>query len=268
MAKTRKIPKTLKIPKAKPPTLKDLLRELKASANPKKAAVLAGYFKTGKGEYGEGDRFLGLTVPQQRTIAKRYGQLSFADLETLIESPVHEHRFTCTEILQLKCAAAAKNPDVSVAAREHEAVVRWYLTHARRFNNWDLVDNTARDILGVYLYQKGNTALLDRLARSANVWERRIAIVSTHAFIQKGEFVDTVRISKLLISDEHDLIHKACGWMLREVGKQNKAHASGRKVLEEFLAQNGTEMPRTMLRYAIEHFSKTRREQYLQVAKK
>ncbi len=246
-------------------TLRSLLRELKASADPKKAKVLAGYFKTGKGEYGEGDRFLGLTVPEQRRIARPYGHLSFSDLEILIQSSTHEHRFTCTEILRLKAQPqriAVRPPGTKEVSQEtsQETLARWYLTHARCFNNWDLVDNSARDILGAYLYQKGNTAILDRLARSANLWERRIAIISTHFFIQKGEFADTVRICEQLLSDEHDLIHKACGWMLRETGKRSP---EGLKTLKAFLDTHADTMPRTMLRYAIERFPATTRAKYL-----
>ncbi|MEK7644943.1 MAG: DNA alkylation repair protein [Patescibacteria group bacterium] len=243
--------------------LKDLVRELKANANAKKSATLAKYFKTGTGEYGAGDRFLGLTVPQQRTIARAYAHLSFSDLATLAKSPIHEHRFTCTEILQLKYALAKKSPTPQDSLAEQERLAKWYLEHARCFNNWDLVDNSARDILGAYLYQKGNTAILDRLARSANLWERRIAIISTYFFIQQGEFTDTIRICEILISDEHDLIHKACGWMLREIGKRSPI---GLKTLRSFLDTHAVSMPRTMLRYAIERFSASQRAKYLRMA--
>lgn len=244
----------------KPRTLKDLVRELKANANVKKAVILAGYFKTGPGEYGAGDRFLGLTVPQQRMIARAYGHLSLVELATLAKSPIHEHRFTCTEILRLKVAIAARSPQPLV---EQAHIAKWYLEHARCFNNWDLVDNSARDILGAYLHQKGNTAILDRLARSANLWERRISIISTHFFIQKGEFADTVRICETLLTDEHDLIHKACGWMLRETGKRSP---EGLKALKSFLDTHAVYMPRTMLRYAIERFSASQRAKYLNAA--
>lgn len=256
----KKIPaKTKVISKIKPRTLKDLVRELKANSNTKKAIALTKYFQTGPGEYGEGDRFLGLTVPLQRQIARSYGHLSFADLTILAKSPIHEHRFTCAEILRLKFVGAAKS---SHPLAEQEQIAKWYLEHARCFNNWDLVDNSARDILGAYLYQKGNTAILDRLARSANLWERRIAVIATHFFIQQGEFADTVRICETLLADEHDLIHKACGWMLREMGK---CSPEGLKALKSFLDTHTVSMPRTMLRYAIERFSAPQRAKYLKV---
>jgi len=242
---------------SKPRTLKDLVRELKANANAKKAATLARYFKTGPGEYGAGDRFLGLTVPQQRSIARTYAHLSFSDLAMLLKSPIHEHRFTCTEILKLQYTAATQ---LAHPAIETERLAKWYLEHSRFFNNWDLVDNSARDILGAYLYEKGNTAILDRLARSTYLWDRRIAVVATHFFIQKGEFSDAVRICETLLCDEHDLIHKACGWMLREVGKRSP---EGRAALKKFLDMHAAAMPRTMLRYAIERFSTPQRAHYL-----
>ncbi len=260
---TSKIKTRQKVAVLKPRTLKDLVRELKFNANLKKAATLTGYFKTGPGEYGAGDRFLGLTVPQQRSIARAYGHLSFTDLATLAKSPIHEHRFTCTEILQLKASAAQKMPLLRDALAEQEHLAKWYLEHARCFNNWDLVDNSARDILGAYLYQKGNTAILDRLARSANLWERRIAIIATHFFIQQGEFADTLRICETLLTDEHDLIHKACGWMLREAGKRSP---EGLQALKSFLDMHAVSMPRTMLRYAIERFSASQRAKYLGMA--
>ncbi|MEI6345911.1 MAG: DNA alkylation repair protein [bacterium] len=252
----------------KPRTLKDLVRELRANANAKKAEQLAGYFKTGLGEYGAGDRFLGLTVPQQRTIARAYSHLSFADLTTLAKNPIHEHRFTCTEILNQKMVIAMRSPNGAAAKLpqplvDQEQIAKWYIEHARCFNNWDLVDNSARDILGAYLHQKGNTAILDRLARSANLWERRIAVIATHFFIQKGEFADTLRICETLIGDDHDLIHKACGWMLRETGKRSP---EGLKALKSFLGMHAVSMPRTMLRYAIERFSASQRAKYLKMA--
>lgn len=248
---------------AKPQTLNILLREIRSKADPKKAVVLAGYFKTGKGEYAEGDRFLGLTVPQQRALARTYHHLPFADLATLAKSPIHEHRFTCTELLKLKYTAAGNISKSQDRFVEQERIAKWYLEHARCFNNWDLVDNSARAILGAYLYQKGNTAVLDRLARSADLWERRIAMVSTHYFIQQGEFADTIRICESLLFDKHDLIHKACGWMLRETGKRSP---KGLQTLKSFLDTHAMSMPRTMLRYAIERFSASQRAKYLDAA--
>ena len=239
--------------------LKDLVRELKANANAKKSATLAKYFKTGTGEYGAGDRFLGLTVPQQRTIARAYAHLSFSDLATLAKSPIHEHRFTCTEILQLKYALAKKSPTPQDSLAEQERLAKWYLEHARCFNNWDLVELRSRHPRG--------TSTKGILIRPPHVrearWERRIAIISTYFFIQQGEFTDTIRICEILISDEHDLIHKACGWMLREIGKRSPI---GLKTLRSFLDTHAVSMPRTMLRYAIERFSASQRAKYLRMA--
>lgn len=241
----------------------DLIRELSRAANKKKATFLAGYFQTGKGQYAEGDRFIGLTVPFQRRVAKKYSHLGWNELEKLMKSPVHEHRFTCTEILRWKFIDSLRSSSrlpTEDCRKQREQIVKWYLTHTKQMNNWDLVDNTAFSILGEYCLEKGNHAVLYRLARSSSLWERRISIVATQAFIRSEIFDDTFEIVKILLGDKHDLIHKACGWMLREVGKRSP---QGERQLRMFLNSHASEMPRTMLRYSIEKFSPTQRAKYL-----
>jgi 3-methyladenine DNA glycosylase AlkD len=221
---------------------------LLALANPAKAQELARFFKTGKGEYGEGDRFLGITVPEQRKLAKKYVRLELADLAELLQTDFHEYRLTALLILTYQFPKA--NAD-----RQKE-IVTFYLNHTRWINNWDLVDASCRQILGVYLRERDRQTLYD-LARSTSLWEQRIAIVSTLEFIKQGQFDDTLQIATLLLQHRHDLIHKAVGWMLREVGKQD------RQVLVAFLHQHHANMPRTMLRYAIEHFDEPTRKAYM-----
>ena len=203
------------------------------------------YFKTGKGEYGEGDIFLGLSVPDQRKIAYCYTDLSLVDLAELLKSKIHEHRFVALEILVFKFEQVAKISD----KKAQKNIFDFYLKEARtgHINNWDLVDTSAREIVGSWLFDK-DRSLLYRLARSRNLWERRVAIVSSHYFIARGQYKDTLDLSQVLLVDKHDLIHKATGWMLREVGKRDQ------KALEGFLTKNASIMPRTMLRYAIERF--------------
>lgn len=221
-----------------------LVRELRAAADPARAKVSAWFFKTGKEQYGEGDRFLGITVPVQRKIASRYRDLSFADIERLLASPIHEHRLVALEIL---VAQYQRGGEI-----QREKIFRFYLRHARCANNWDLVDGSAPYIVGEHLKTRSRD-LLDRLARSKLVWERRIAIVSTLALIRSGETKDTFRIAEILLPDQHDLIHKAVGWMLRETGKVSSS------ALRRFLRRHYRRLPRTTLRYAIECFPEARR---------
>jgi len=238
--------------KSNPDLLKSALLSL---ANPAKAKVLSGFFKTGKGHYGEGDLFLGLTVPQQRSIAKQYVDIAIDALTPFLKSPYHEFRLTALIILIYKYEHATRQNN-SFLQRQ---IYAFYLKNISAINNWDLVDVTCPQIIGVYLYgqPRATRKLLYRLARSKNLWEKRIAIIATFYFIRKGEFDDTFAIAEILLHDNHDLIHKAVGWMLREIGKRNQAAE------EKFLMRHVKIMPRTMLRYAIERFDEAKRKRYL-----
>lgn len=228
--------------------LENIKDDLQQLADPEKARVLSRFFKTGKGEYGEGDIFLGIKVPEQRKIAKKYSGLAFDDIGQLLESNIHEYRLTSLFILILKY----NKKDSS----EKQEIVDFYLNNIKNVNNWDLVDSSAPYILGHFLLDK-DRSILYRLARLDNLWERRISILSTFAFIKTNSFEDALNISEILLFDEHDLIHKAVGWMLREVGKRDLT------IEEEFLQKHYLEMPRTMLRYAIEKFDEDKRKFYL-----
>lgn len=230
------------------PSLNQLKKELRKLADPKRAKVSRWFFKTGPGEYGAGDRFIGIKVPTQRSVAKKYNDLSLADIQELLKSKIHEHRLVALLILINKYKRSE--------ALERKKIAEFYLKNAARVNNWDLVDLSCPNILGDYLLDKSRKALYE-LAGSKNLWQRRIAIVSTYAFIRERQFSDTLKIAKILLNDKHDLIHKAVGWMLREVGKRD------RTVLEKFLRQYAGIMPRVMLRYAIEKFSQAERRSYL-----
>ena len=234
--------------------LKNLIKDLNIIANPNKAKILASFFKTGKGEYGEGDIFLGITVPKQREITKKYLDLDWVHLGKLLNSKFHEYRLTALIILVDQYEIARKNKDEKLK----KEIIDFYLKNVRRsrVNNWDLVDLSAPKILGSYLLDKKKDLLYD-LARSKNLWERRVAILSTFAFIRKNNFRDALKISKILISDTDDLIQKAVGWMLREGGKKNLI------MEEKFLDKYAKIMPRVMLRYAIERFNKEDRLRYL-----
>lgn len=220
-------------------TFQSVHEALQAVANPKKAQLLQGFFRTGKGEYGEGDHFLGITVPVQRQIAKRFKLLSQAEISKLLASPIHEERLVALVILHFQFEAAEEATKTKI--------VDYYLAHTDRINNWDLVDISADKILGKFLLHRPRD-ILYQLAKSSSLWEKRIAIVATFAFIRNHQFDDTMGICEQLMSDKHDLIHKACGWMLREVGKRDQT------ALKAFLDLYAASMPRTMLRYAIEKF--------------
>ncbi len=228
--------------------LTQLKQELQQHASKEKATIYARFFKTGKGEYGEGDKFLGLTVPEQRALAKKYVTLPFADIEQLLDSPYHEHRLTGLIILVYKYEKAQDE--------EKGKIIDFYIKHKHRANNWDLIDCVADKLLGKYLIDK-DKSLLYELATSQSLWDRRIAIITTFEFIKNDKFDDTMRIAELLLQDKHDLIHKAVGWMLREVGKRNQ------EIEETFLKKHYKQMPRTMLRYAIERFDKNKQQVYL-----
>ena len=211
----------------------------------------AWFFKTGPGQYGEGDQFLGITVPDQRKVAQKYKGLSLRDAEKLLKSKWHEVRLTALIILvnQFKKGDLPKKKEI----------YEFYLSHTARINNWDLVDTSARDIVGGYIYYNQELLpTLDHLAISKSLWERRIAIIATFYFLMKGEPDVTIKLSKILLHDKEDLMHKAVGWMLREMGKR-----CDRQVLIGFLDQHAHEMPRTTLRYAIEHLDPPTRKKYL-----
>lgn len=224
-------------------------KTLRAFANPKKTAVYKRFFKTGRGEYGEGDRFLGVTVPNIRAVAKRFQELPISEIEKLLHSPFHEERMLALCLLMLQYHRGDK--------KTRTQIYRLYLANAKYVNNWDLVDTTAQHIVGRHLEGKSKTILF-RLAASKNLWKRRIAILSSFWEIRKGRTTLPLALAEKLLHDSHDLIHKAVGWMLREVGKKDG------KVLRRFLDAHAPTMPRTMLRYAIEKFSNQERKRYLQ----
>ncbi|MDZ4181331.1 MAG: DNA alkylation repair protein [Candidatus Cloacimonadaceae bacterium] len=226
------------------------LQEMLISANPAKVPGAMGFFKTAKGEYGEGDLFWGLTVPQQRTISKKYYKLlTLDDLGELIRHEVHEVRLTT---LMMMVTRYQKCPDDLCK----EGVARLYLDNLDFVNNWDLVDSSAHHILGDWFFSRYREQLF-ALARSGHLWRQRVAVIATFGFIRRGDFGTTFELAKLLMDHKHDLIHKALGWMLREIGNLDY-NAEYR-----FLAQHYSEMPRTMLRYAIEKFDEKTRQDFL-----
>ncbi len=222
-----------------------LKKELRQKSNPEKAQLLQRFFKTGKGQYGKGDVFLGVMVPETRAIAKRYSEMSLKEVKKLLEGKIHEERLAGLLILVNKYQKGDK-----------ENIFNFYLKNSHRINNWDLVDVTSHKIVGDFLSDKPRD-ILHALAESENLWERRISIVSTFAFINKNDFKDSIKLAEKLLHDEHDLMHKAVGWMLREIGKKDV------KELEKFLKKHYKNMPRTMLRYSIEKFPEKTRKKYL-----
>ena len=229
-------------------TLGALRRALRAEADADDAVNLQRFFKTGPGQYGEGDRFLGIRVPVLRRLAREYRALSADDALALLQSRWHEERLLG---LLLLIGIYKRGP-----AADKQAVYDAYLAHTRHINNWDLVDASAEHIVGPHI-DPDKPDVLERLARSPDLWERRIAMLATFHWIKQGRFSPAVRIAALLLNDRHDLIHKAVGWMLREIGKRDRA------VEEAFLREHHTTMPRTALRYAIEHFPERERRRYL-----
>lgn len=230
--------------------LKEVIKALKNQANPQKAKLLARFFKTQKGEYGEGDVFLGVTVPQQRQIAKKFQALSLDELKKLLTSQFHEHRLTALLILVKQFSKASE--------KKKKQIFQLYLKNCRHVNNWDLVDLSAPKIVGAYLLDKpGKRKILYQLARSSNLWKRRIAILATAAFIKHQQFTETLKIAEMFLYDDHDLIHKAAGWLLREIGKIDQ------KTEEKFLQEHSGKIPRTMLRYSLERFSKQKKSFYM-----
>ena len=233
-------------------TAQEVQQSLQKLGTAKKAKASAWFFKTGQGQYGEGDKFRGVTVPEQRRVAKQFSTITIEELTKLLQSPWHEDRLTALFILADQFQHST--------LEQQQVIVRYYLQHKKNVNNWDLVDSSADRILGEYLYQaKHSIKRLKVLAKSPVLWDRRIAIIATYAFIKHGDPQPTLFVARFLQRDQEDLIHKAVGWMLREVGNRCSVQAEC-AFLDEFY-QN---MPRTMLRYAIEKFPKAKRLKYLQ----
>ena len=225
-------------------------KELAALGSPEKAKHLSRFFKTGKGEYGEGDRFLGVTVPEQRKVARKWAGLDREGAAALLDSPFHEHRLTALLIL------VEQYRKLDGAGMEEMFI--FYRSKIPHINNWDLVDLSAPKIPGDFMLRNPESrALLPVMAASDNLWERRIAVLSTYPLIKKAQFGEALTLYRSLLGDGHDLMHKAVGWMLREMGKVD------RKAEEEFLEEHRLVMPRTMLRYAIEHFDKAQKAHFM-----
>ncbi|MDQ3075881.1 MAG: DNA alkylation repair protein [bacterium] len=232
-----------------------ILKDIRSHRDERQGTVLGRFFKTGKGQYGEGDIFWGLDVPTSRKIAERYTHISRKDLSKLLKNEVHEVRFIALLILVAQYKKAKGNSD----QKEKEELVKFYLDNTKYVNNWDLVDSSAHQILGDLLLDKNDIEkrILLTLSHSKDLWEQRIAIVATFAFIRRGDLDWTYKIIDTLDKHTHDLIHKACGWMLREAGKKDE------KRLKEYLDRKAATLPRTMLRYAIEKFPESERLEYL-----
>jgi 3-methyladenine DNA glycosylase AlkD len=224
-------------------------QELRNKARPEKIKVYLNFMKTGKGEYAEGEQLIGVTIPDIRTIAQGHIHVKREELIPILQSPIHEDRMCALMVLSYQYPHAQTE-------REQKAIVDFFITHHYAANNWDLIDCIVDRILGPWLYNKPKD-LLYQYARSSNLWERRIAIITTYYFIKQKHYLDTLAIAEILLNDKHDLIHKAVGWMLREVGKRDEP------TLKAFLAKHYKAMPRTMLRYAIERFPEQTRKQYL-----
>jgi len=232
-------------------TLTDFTRMLHGYANKEKARLLQGFFKTGKGEYGEGDVFIGVTMPQIRIVAKAmWRDVTLPDIKGLLKSPIHEERMLALVVLTHRFTKGDE--------AEKKRIFDLYMASTRRINNWDLVDVSVGRIVGAYLLDKDRSVLYER-ARSQLLWDRRIAMVATGMFIHHGQLDDTFALADILLSDTHDLMHKAVGWMLREAGKQDIARLSA------FLRKRAHVMPRTMLRYAIEKYPEPERRTWLSV---
>jgi len=228
--------------------VKEIRKLLKEQASPERAEILQRFFKTGPGQYGEGDVFLGLRVPEVRSFARRFWDLTPGQTKRLLRSPVHEERLLALFVFVGQYGRGSP--------QAREAIYRIYLAHTRYINNWDLVDSSAEHIVGAHLWTRSRDPLRV-LATSDSLWERRISLLSCFHFIKKNDFLDILALTRMLLRDPEDLIHKAAGWMLREVGKRDLAEE------EAFLRRHGREMPRTMLRYAIERFPEPKRKDYL-----
>lgn len=229
--------------------VENIKKELRKIASPEKAKASSWFFKTGLGEYGFGDKFIGVTVPDQRKIAKQFSNIEYSDIKTLLDSEIHEERLTALFILVRRFEKAD--------SLERERIFNFYMLNIKRVNNWDLVDSSAHKIIGEFIKDKKITLLLD-LAKSENLWKRRIAIISTFAFLSMGDSKPTYVVADLLLSDREDLIQKAVGWVLREAGKK-----VSEEELKNYLKANYKKMGRTALRYSIEKFSPQARLEYL-----
>ena len=229
--------------------LTELRKKIKSLASPEVSKTMQWFFKTGKGEYGEGDRFAGLKVPTQRKLAREFRDLTLNELKILLSTSIHEERLISLFIL---IGLYEKGSD-----KLKQKIFSFYISNRKGVNNWDLVDLSAPKIVGKHLQDK-NKNLLFKFAVSKNLWERRIAVLATYEFIRNSDFKTTLRISEILLQDKHDLIHKAVGWMLREIGNRDI------NAEESFLKIHYKVMPRTMLRYAIEKFPELKRKKYLQ----
>lgn len=228
----------------------EIKKELAKKSSEEKAVTSRRFFKTGKGDYGEGDIFIGVTVPEVRKTAKKHSSLFFKELLPLLKSKIHEERLCGLEILTMQYE------NKNTTKEDKEKIYKFILENLIAINNWDLVDLTAPYIIGPHLLNKEKTLLYD-FANSTNLWKKRIAIVSTYHFIKNNQFEDTLKIALILLPDKQDLTHKAVGWMLREVGKKDQ------NLLEKFLKTNYSNLPRTTLRYAIERFSEEKRKSFL-----
>jgi len=230
-------------------TAKTAQKELRKYAEPARAEHHKQFFKTGKGEYGEHDQFIGVIVPNVRKVAKKFFTIDYSDIKKLLDSPIHEDRFVALIILTERFK---KNKE------ERKVIFDFYLKHFHAVNNWDLVDVSSHKIVGVYVFENPKEAnILGKYVKSTHLWERRLSMVATWAFIQKNEFTWTMKNAKMLLSDKYDLTHKAVGWMLREVWKRDN------KIVEDFLIKNYENVPRTTLRYAIERMDEKKRKQFL-----
>jgi 3-methyladenine DNA glycosylase AlkD len=226
----------------------EIRNRLEKHSNKEKAVVLQRFFKTGRGEYGEGDIFLGIMVPLLRKLTREFGDVPLSEILLLLKSSIHEERLLALMMLVRAFSTGDETRKMQI--------FDLYLKNTKFINSWDLVDLTAPNIVGTYLTDKSRRPLYD-LATSTYLWDRRIAILATFQFIKQQDFNDTMKLSKILLTDEHDLIHKAVGWMLREIGKRSLPTE------ERFLKQHYKKMPRTMLRYSIERLPETKRKKYL-----
>lgn len=230
-------------------TAAQVQKALREKRNPEKAAFFPRFFKAGPGEYAEGDKFIGVIVPEQRKIARKFRELPRAEIEKLLDNPFHECRLTAVLILVGQYEKAKSET-------EQKAIYEFFLKKIDRVNNWDLVDSSAHKIVGPYLETRSRKPLY-RLAKAKHLWKNRVAMIATYYYIKQGDFDDALQIAEILVKHPHDLIHKAVGWMLREIGKQNEA------LMLQFIEKHHAKMARVMIRYAIEKLSQKKRKEIL-----